>query len=193
MSQACDDMPLVDGVQVQHGSLIEMHISATDSFLQSLDIDPAADPKAFLAEHGLVKAWILRFDVVRRTFRAFVFCFSQSFDVPVAHVIRVCSPISHTMTLEDFMSVYRHCGPPSSRVALLTPLREAEKETLTSLCTQSKMLQLTKSRPDFSHQQLCTHCARYRDLLLSLDALDWHRHVFQPDPSMVPSWMRSCW
>ena len=115
-----------DGKVVRPGSLVQVHLSPTDSFLH-LDDGGDAKAKAFVADRNAVNAWIMGCGAVSSTFYMFVFCFARAIDIPAAHITRVVSSMTYSMTLEDFCLVYRHTGPCSSRRDLLAPVNHQRR------------------------------------------------------------------
>ena len=66
-------------------------------------------------------------------------------------------------------------------------MESVERESLQIVAVQSKLLQLQEE--DNSGLDLITLVVRYRDYLRSLELDAWLQHIFEPDPTMLPSYL----
>ena len=66
-------------------------------------------------------------------------------------------------------------------------MEPVERESLQIVAVQSKLLQLQEE--DNSGLDLITLVVRYRDYLRSLELDAWLQHIFEPDPTMLPSYL----
>ena len=66
-------------------------------------------------------------------------------------------------------------------------MESVERESLQIVAVQSKLLQLQEE--DNSGLDLITLVVRYRDYLRSLELDAWLQHIFEPEPTMLPSYL----
>ena len=92
----------------------------------------------------------------------------------------LCSPSSRAE--REFLE-----QDPNVHGWVLDEVESVERESLQIVAVQSKLLQLQEE--DNSGLDLITLVVRYRDYLRSLELDAWLQHIFEPDPTMLPSYL----
>ena len=87
------------------------------------------------------------------------------------------------LAMNDLVLALR-CG---SLRSLVDEVESVERESLQIVAVQSKLLQLQEE--DNSGLDLITLVVRYRDYLRSLELDAWLQHIFEPEPTMLPSYL----
>ena len=136
--------------------------------------------REFLEQDPNVQGWVLDSD--HQLLHIFLFCFLREVFVSSEHVELVTS-IPMALALNDLVLALR-CG---SLRSLVDDVETLERESLQIVAVQSKLLQLQEE--DNSGLDLMTLVVRYRDYLRSLELDAWLQHIFQPDPTMLPSYL----
>ena len=86
------------------------------------------------------------------------------------------------------MTWFWHCGLRCGSLrSLVDEVETVERESLQIVAVQSKLLQLQEE--DNSGLDLITLVVRYRDYLRSLELDAWLQHIFEPEPTMLPSYL----
>ena len=129
-----------------------------------------------------VNGWVLDYDQQSSRWHIFLFCFLRDVFITTEHVVVVTS-IPMSLSLNDLVLALR-CG---SLRSLVDEVETVEREFVQIVAVQSKLLQLQEE--DSSGQDLMTLVVRYRDYLRSLELDAWLQHIFQPDPTMLPSYL----
>ena len=97
--------------------------------------------------------------------------------------MELVTSIPMALAINDLVLALR-CG---SLRSLVDDVETDERESLQIVAVHSKLLQLQEE--DNSGQDRMTLVVRNRDYLRSLDLDAWLQHVFEPDPSMLPSYL----
>jgi hypothetical protein len=148
-----------------------------------------ASPRAeseFLAQVTAVQGWVLDFDQHHGAWQIFLFCFLREVIIPSEHmVVMSCIPMS--LALGDLLLANR-CGTLRSLVD--DSQLDAERRVLFVVAVHSKLLQL-QEEGSISGLQCLSQACRYRDFLCALPEDTWSQYIFEPDPSMLPSFLLS--
>ena len=174
--------PSVNGVTVDHGLLIRVSPSSDKTSLMLLCSPSSLAERAFMEQVTAVNGWVLDYDQQSSRWHIFLFCFLRDVFITTEHVVVVTS-IPMSLSLNDLVLALR-CG---SLRSLVDEVETVEREFIQIVAVQSKLLQLQEE--DSSGQDLMTLVVRYRDYLRSLELDAWLQHIFEPDPTMLPSYL----
>ena len=136
--------------------------------------------REFLEQDPKVHGWVLDHD--DQLLHIFLFCFLREVFISSEHMVLVMS-IPMALAMNDLVLALR-CG---SLRSLVDEVETVERESLQIVAVQSKLLQLQEE--DNSGQDLMSLVVRYRDYLRSLELDAWLQHIFEPDPTMLPSYL----
>ena len=136
--------------------------------------------REFLEQHPNVHGWVLDHD--HQLLHIFLFCFLRDVFISSEHVVFVTS-IPMALAMNDLVLALR-CG---SLRSLVDEVETVERESLQIVAVQSKLLQLQEE--ENSGLDLITLVVRYRDYLRSLELDAWLQHIFEPEPTMLPSYL----
>ena len=89
--------------------------------------------------------------------------------------------------MNDLVLALRCVSLRSHVRSLVDEVETVERESLQIVAVHSKLLQLQEE--DNSGLDLMTLVVRYRDHLRSLESDAWLQHIFEPDPTMLPSYL----
>ena len=136
--------------------------------------------REFLEQDPNVHGWVLDHD--HQLLHIFLFCFLRDVFISSEHVVFVTS-IPMALAMNDLVLALR-CG---SLRSLVDEVETVERESLQIVAVQSQLLQLQEE--DNSGLDLITLVVRYRDYLRSLELDAWLQHIFEPEPTMLPSYL----
>ena len=136
--------------------------------------------RAFVEQVTAVNGWVLDYDQQSSRWHIFLFCFLREVFISSEHMELVTS-IPMALAINDLVLALR-CG---SLRPLVDDVDTLERESLQIVAVHSKLLQLQED----GNMDRFTLVVHYRDYLRSLDLDAWLQHVFEPDPSMLPSYL----
>ena len=165
-------------VVFQPGSLVRV-IPMSDAASLTMMCSPSTRAeREFLEQDPNVQGWVLDSD--HQLLHIFLFCFLREVFVSSEHVVLVtCIPMA--LAINDLVLALR-CG---SLRSLVDDVETLERESLQIVAVHSKLLQLQEE----GNRDRMTLVVRYRDYLRSLELDAWLQHIFEPDPSMLPSYL----
>lgn len=145
-----------------------------------------------LSKVEVLHGWVLNHEsrvvdghVVESSWHVFVFGLLSTFIVP-SHMLHVASVLVDAIALRDLLLAFR-CKHGQ---AFDTPIADVERDNLTIIALQSKVIQISSECPDMEYKHVSFHVGRYRDTLRAADEHVWLQHIFVPDISMLPSFLR---
>lgn len=188
----------LNGASVFRGSLVRIDITSPQelaSYLLNSEHQSSIEAKLvdLLSNAEVLHGWILDYEigvddghVGVSSWHVFVFGCLSTFVVP-SHLLQVASILVDAIALGDLVLAYR-CWHGND---LHDHVTDAERESLQIIALQSKMIQLQADFPDEDFQHACFQVARYRDTLRAADKRAWSQHIFVPDESMLPSFLKA--
>ena len=167
-------------VVFQPGSLVRVIPMSDATSLTMLCSPSTRAERAFVEQVTAVNGWVLDYDQQSSRWHIFLFCFLREVFISSEHMELVTS-IPMALAINDLVLALR-CG---SLRPLVDDVDTLERESLQIVAVHSKLLQLQED----GNMDRFTLVVHYRDYLRSLDLDAWLQHVFEPDPSMLPSYL----